>query len=289
MLIKTIIIYVVLSVILFFIQNYIDKKNYNNYLDNIVISNIYIIFMAGILRCYNLINSCDNIYLVILFELLFRLFYSNYILEDNYFKNNIDNIKKYIIMLCSCILVNNLFINKTSIVFPKMENAKIIIWFLIVLYLYNYFKDIMKNGTVKDINKSSDKDKEKIIIKYVKYSVRYSGIVKTRYEELTSLIFSIMIYEDNKKTEFMRNIDKLLYKINHNRRKYGIMQVESYYPIDDNKSIRISIKRLEKIYSRFKDNKFNPEIILKKYYRRSDVSNIIYIYNIILEFKSKGL
>ena len=288
MLINTIIVYILLSILLFFVQNYIDKKNNNSYIDNIIIANVYIIFMAGILKYYHIIDNSDNIFLIVLFELLFRLFYNNYVLEDNYFKNNKDNIKKYVLILCSCVLTNNLFINKTNIVFPKMENVKIIIWFFIVLYLYHFFKDTMKNSTSKVINKSISKEREKVIIKYVRYSIRYSDIVKTRYDKLIPLIYSIMIYEDNRRTEFMRNIDKLKYKINHNKRKYGIMQVDSYYPIDDNKSIRISIKRLEKIYSRFKDNNFNPEIVLKKYYRSSDVRNIINVYNIITEFNNKN-
>ena len=100
-----------------------------------------------------------------------------------------------------------------------------------------------------------------------------------------------MIYENNNKPEFYRNIDNYLYKFNHKKRKYGIMQIESYYPIDDIKSINISIKRLEKIYIRVNNQKKDPNDIkqlIKKYYKHDkNTENIMLIYNTIELFKTK--
>ena len=294
MLIKTIIIYIIFSVLLFFIQNLVDDKSKYSYMDNVVISNIYIIILAGILKSYHIIDNVDNIFLVVLFELLFRLFYSNYVRESNFFKDNKDNVNKYLLIIITSVLINNLFINKTRIVFPKMENVKIIIWLVIVMYLYNFFKDNIKINIKKNNSKNDNLDKEKIIINYAKYSNRYYNVINTKYKELVFLIYAIMIYEDSKRPEFMRKVDKLKYKLSHQKREYGIMQVDSYYPIDDIKSINLSIKHIEKIYSRLKNREGNRkgifcpgDIILKYYKNNVDLDKIIYIYDVIIQFKSK--
>ena len=291
MAIKIIIIYIVFSIFLFFIQNYIDKKNKDSYIDNVIIANIYIIFLAGILEVYNITGNVDNIFLVVLFEMLLRIFYSNYVKEVNYFRDNRNNIYKYSLIIGTSILMNNLFISRTEIVFPKIENVKIIIWLLLILYLYNYFRDNVRNNTKKITTKSKDRDKEKIIMNYAKYSTRYYNVVETKYKELIPIIYTVMIYEDGKKSEFMRNIDKLKYRINHDKRKYGIMQIDSYYPIDDVKSIRLCIKHIEKIYVRIKARKeeFKPDIIFKKYYKSDDTHELMYIYDVIMSFKGQDL
>ncbi len=290
MIIGTIIIYILSSILLFFIQNYIEKRK-NNYIDNIIISNIYIIILSGILKSYHLIDNTSNIFIIIIFELLIRLFYSNYIKEDNYFKDNNYNQKKYILIIITSYLTNTIFINNTNTVFPQIENIKIIIWLLIVIYLYNYLKD---NITVKKINTNNNieqKNIEKIIINYAKFKNKYYNYINTKYNSLIPLIYSIMIYENENRPEFYRNIDNYIYKFNHKKRKYGIMQVESYYPIDDIKSINISIKHLEKIYTRLNNQKKDINdisLIIKKYYKNdNNTERIIFIYNTIKDFKNK--
>ena len=290
MVFSTILLYFISSIILFFIQNKIDKND-NNYIDNIIMANIYIIVISGIFNGNGLLHNDKNIYIIIILELMLRLFYYNYIIESNYFKDNTYNQKKYFFMIISAYLTTILFINKTDIVFPKIENIKIIIWLLIVIYIYNYFKSNVDVKKKKINNISSDKSTEKIIMDYAKFKSRYHDIIKTRYKELILVIYSIMIFENNRKPEFFRNLDKYLYKFNNKKRKYGIMGVESYYPIDDIKSINLSVKHLERIYSRLINQKKNIKdigLIINKYYKHSNnTEQILFIYNTIVLFKTK--
>ncbi|MEE3344186.1 MAG: hypothetical protein VZS44_08870 [Bacilli bacterium] len=284
---KTIIIYLLFSIILFYIQNIIDKKNKNNYLDNIIISNIFIIITAGILEQTKLINNNNNIFIIIIFELIIRIIYTNYIKETNYLKDNTYNIKKYSLSIVIAYIINTIFINNTNTVLPNIENIKIIIWFLIVVYLYNFSKDNINYK--KEIKKPQPEYKktEQIVIEYAKLKNQFHNIIETKYKELIPVIYSIMIYENEQRPIFLRKIDNQKYKFNQQKRKYGIMQIESNSPISDSESINISIKNLEKIYLKQKDTskkKIDIELLIKKYYKNKNIDKILFIYNTIINF-----
>lgn len=282
MTINTLIIYIISSIILNITLNKLEKNTPNSLIDYIVISNIYIIILSGIFGVYNLTNNNDNIFLIILFQLLGKIFYLTLIKERTILRNNNYTLKKYLITLISSYLINILIINKIDNIFPSIENIKLIIWFFIIGYIALYIKKNITIKTTINNNITFSQDKEYIVMQYAKYKNKYFDIVSTKQEELNLLIYSIMIYENYNKPELMRKLDNLKYKIFKEVGTFGIMQIEKNKPITDEKSIEIAKKKLEKIYTSSKD-KNNIKTIIKKYYKK-DIKEIEDIYKIINNF-----
>ena len=286
MAIHTLILYLIGSIILFLILNKVLKitKKITHYT---IISCIYILLLSGIYTSLKLTKSNESIFIIILFEMLIRIIDANLLKETNFF--NIDNIKRYSILFISAFILNTYFINKVNTVFLNPEQTKIIIWFLIIIYLKDLSKNKENINKPKQNIKNETKNKnEYIIIQYAKLKNKYSIFVKTRYQELIPIIYAIMIYENKNRPELLRKIDYQLYKIDNKGRKYGIMGIYSKYYIDDENSIAITIRRLEKIYNKYKEQKNKTRLIIKDYYNKDNIVNeILYITKEIQKFNQK--
>lgn len=288
--INTLLIYIISSIILNIFLNKLEAKKKDNILDYIIISNIYILILSGIFDFYNLTNNNDNIFIIILFQVLGKIFYLTLIKERNILKNNDYNLKKYLITLVTSYLINILIINQIDNIFPNEETIKLLIWLVIIGYTLLYIK---KNIDIKvpiDNNISFYQDKEYIVMQYAKYKNKYNNLVTSKYEYLNQLIYSIMIYENYNKPELIRKIDTLKYKIFHEENKFGIMQIEKKQPITDKESIELAKKKLERIYTTNIKDKVGEldiiKILIKKYYKK-DTKEIISIYQIISKFNKK--
>ena len=286
MAIHTLILYLIGSIILFLILNKVLKitKKITHYT---IISCIYILLLSGIYTSLKLTKSNESIFIIILFEMLIRIIDANLLKETNFF--NIDNIKRYSILFISVFILNTYFINKVNNIFLNPEQTKIIIWFLIIIYLKDLSKNKENINKPKQNIKNETKNKnEYIIIQYAKLKNKYSIFVKTRYQELIPIIYAIMIYENKNRPELLRKIDYQLYKIDNKGRKYGIMGIYSKYYIDDENSIAITIRRLEKIYNKYKEQKNKTRLIIKDYYNKDNIVNeILYITKEIQKFNQK--
>ena len=284
--ITTIFIYIIYSTLLLIILEYINK-NYNiNKIHNIFISIVYIIIISIISK-----NIKNNIYLVLIIELLLKIFYYNNILEKQFFKNN--NIIIDIISIFMGYIININFINKVDSILPNAKEFRIIVWIIIVMYIYNSLKNNINNNINinKYItnNKKDEMTKEYIVIEYAKNKNKYYNLITPKYKELIPIIYSILIYENYNRPKMLRNIDNIIFKINYKERKLGIMQISSNKLITDEESINIAINKLEKIYLKTNNKKTNIcNEILKKYLDSEDEYNkVIDIYNKIIEFDKK--
>jgi hypothetical protein len=285
--IATLLIYIVASIILNIILNKIEKKKLDNIIDYIVISNIYILILSGLFDFYKLTSNNDNIFIIILFQVLGKILFLTLIKERTNLKNNNYNIKKYLITLVTGYLINTLIINKVDNIFPSSDTIKLLIWLFIIGYTLLYIK---KNIDIKvpiDNNVSFYQDKEYIVMQYAKYKTKYNSIISSKYDYINQLTYSIMIYENYNKPELIRKIDLLKYKLFHEENKFGIMQIDKKQPITDEESIELSIKKIEKLYAtNIKDKVGELEIVkflIKKYYKK-DIKEIISIYQTISKF-----
>lgn len=286
-------IYFLASILLFFMLNYIDKKDQDNYINHILVSLIYIIILAGLFATYGIDKKNDNIFLIVLFEFLVRIFYTNYVLEKNFFKNNRFILKIYLITIISCYLVNYVFIKRVLNVFPGVRELKIIIWLLILIYGYIVIKKYVTIKGMKNDNTLFYNDLDYVVMQYAKFKNKYYNLVKTRYRDLEFVIYAIMIRENYYRPEVMRRLDKFKYKLDGEERKFGIMQVSSRDIIDDKESIDIAIKNLEKIYLKINKDKRKKRQelvsnILKRYYDNdSSLGEVLEIYKLIVDFDNK--
>ena len=274
----TLFIYFIASIILFILLNYINNKK-EEIIHYTITTCIYILLLSGICTSLHLTQNNDAIFIVFLFELLIRICYNNMVEENNFFQEP-KNIKKYLVTFTATFCMNTFFISKVNNVFLTEEQLKIIIWLLIITYLINNTKKDISSPNNKKIlyRKKYDKNilkKQYIVTQYAKLKIKYSYYIKTRYKELIPLIYAIMIYENRNRPELFRKLDYYLYKLDGKGRKFGIMGIYSKYYIDDENSIAIAIRRIEKIYYQMKNKKNKERIILNNYYKKNNIVNEI--------------
>ena len=287
----TLFIYFIASIILFILLNYINNKK-EEIIHYTITTCIYILLLSGICTSLHLTQNNDAIFIVFLFELLIRICYNNMVEENNFFQEP-KNVKKYLITFVATFCMNTFFISKVNNVFLTEEQLKIIIWLLIITYLINNTKKDISSPNNKKIlyRKKYDKNilkKQYIVTQYARLKIKYSYYIKTRYKELIPLIYAIMIYENRNRPELFRKLDYYLYKLDGKGRKFGIMGIYSKYYIDDENSIAIAIRRIEKIYYQTKNKKDKERIILNNYYKKNNIVNeILEITKEIKKFNQK--
>lgn len=284
--ITTIFIYIIYSTLLFIILEYTTNKYKLNKIHNIFISIIYIIIISTISK-----DIKNNLYIILIIELLIKILYYNNVLEKQLFKDNSFIID--IITIFIGYIINIEFINKVDSIFPNAQELKIILWLSIIIYIYHSLKDNINNNTnIKKIinnDKKEELTKEYIVMEYAKNKNKYYNIIDSKYKDLIPIIYSILIYENHNRPKTLRYIDNAIFKINYKERKLGIMQVASKKLITDEESITLAINKLEKIYSKINNKKNNICIeVLKKYLDNENKYNkIIDIYDNIIEFNKK--
>lgn len=271
--IYTIIIYIIGSLILGIFLSILENKKEENFLDYIIISNIYILIVSSLFK-----NHSNNIFLIVLFQTIGNILYLTYIKEIPVF--NLYNIIKYTLNIIISYLLNIFFINKVNNILPSAEEAKLVIWILIIGYLYLNLKDNIKITELKNKKETFYQNTEYIVMQYAKFKTKYHKEVKTKVKELIPLIYSIMIYENYHKPRMIRKLEK--YKLFGKQNKYGIMQVSSNKYIDDITSIKTTIKKLEKLYQENTDIKS----LITSYYQ-TDKNEIFLIYEEIVDFDKK--
>ena len=289
--IHTLILYLIESIILFILLNKVLRIT-DRVVHYAILSSIYILVISGINTVFHISNNNDSVFIILLFEMLLRICYTNLIEENNFFHQ--EYMKRYIITFLVVFGLNTYFISKVSTVFLSLEQVKVVLWLLIIFYVIDIIKRKEKVVLVK--NKKDDKNikrkviekKESIVVQYAKLKNKYFSYIKTSYKELIPLIYAIMLYENRNKPELFRKIDYYLYKLDGKGRKFGIMQIYSKYYIDDENSISIAIRRLEKLWFHYKNHKDVEKMILKDYYQKNNiVSDVLFIMKEIKSFDHK--
>ena len=277
------IIYIVLGIILFIIINYIDIKYKINRREWLILSIIFMLVFAGILVRLG-INYTSDIFLVFVFMMLADIFYNSYILEQDFFSKEDKNIYYYILLIIIGFIINQEFINRVEEVFLTGEDLRLIIWLLVIIYLYKF--SISKNILSTNIKESTKFiSKDSILISYVKLKEKYYEECNYDNKDISNIIYSIMIYENKKRSKLLRKIDNFNYKINGGIKKLGIMQVESKKFITDSESINITYKKITKLYDRYNKKKDkNISFKVLDDYLKEESNNVKYIYEVIKKF-----
>lgn len=278
--------YIIFSLILFFLLNYMEERIKDNPINRVIIPLIYIILLSGLFK--------DNefIFLVLIFEFLIRIFYTNYIEEKDFFKESSTHLKEYLITFILGYLLNAYFINQTESIFLSVSEFKIILWIFIIIFLYTLINNNLKQDLKKKTKKNEQRKKEYDIVSYAKLKNEYSKVVVTKYNQLIPLVYAIMIYHNSKKSKLYRKIDTIKFRLDNEPRKLGIMQIKSKKMITDEESIEQSIKKLEKLYIKYSKEEASKEdiiyTVLNHYEEeKEDIEQIMNIYNQIVEFNQK--
>ena len=128
------ILYIVFGIITFFIISFIENKYSLTKLHKLIFSNICMIIIAGVLCEFGGYYT-DNIFLLFVFMMITDVFYSNYFAGRDFFDREEKKIYYYILLVISGFIINQEFINRVNQVFMTGEDLRLILWFLIIIFL----------------------------------------------------------------------------------------------------------------------------------------------------------
>lgn len=283
------IFYFIFGLILFFILNYLDKSEEENNIVHAIIPVIYIVLLSGIITALSLPIALDNLFFIILFELLIRIYYVRSILRQDELMNTSYYTQIYAVSIVLGYFVNKMFILEVESVFPTVQEMKLMVWFLIIVFLYFTFKNHIHIQVKEQKKTFPHKKKQYILVQYVKLKTQYHQEIKMKKKEYLPLFYAMMIYTNYQRPLFYRKIDQIVYRFTGKETKMGIMQIPSRVEIQDRESIRLAVQKLEKIIDKMaKTRKKNIIPILETYYENSEMAlEVQEIYQEIVSFEEK--
>lgn len=272
------ILYLLFAAVLFVLLDTFDKKYSFTNSQKIIFRLIYLIILAGVFSYLGIGKVNKNIFMIVVVEFIFRMIYTLYFLGEDFFRNEDQNLYKFFVTLFSSIIVNQYFINELDSVFLTASELKIIVWLFIIICIYKFI-----NKNERTITESSSQYKsistKAIVVNYAKLKLEYGDDINLSNKNLLTILYSIMIYQNYRRPKFLREFDNLLFKINGGKRRLGIMQVMSKKYISDLDSIDIVSKKLDKLFTKYKDDKNCYDKVLEAY----DKDNFLEINNIYKE------
>ena len=274
----TIVIYeILLALLLFIVMEVIKNKTKEDSLIYLF-PNIYLILVASIF------TSLKNYTLIILILYLLLDIINTYVLsqkesliEDSiYFKN-------ILITFIIGLIIYNFYLLPVDNAFFNINEFKNFIWVVVILYLYQLFK----NSNIKDkkiIKNNYDKHfKEYVILNYAKFKNRYSYLIKVKNKDIENVLYSMLIYESLVNSGLSKYFKRIRNRINQVN-IYGIMNVNSNHFITDEESIVIVKDKLVKKYHHLKKDSNTLELIKVKYQDKESIFEIKKILKIIEDF-----
>ena len=276
------IFYFIVGVVLFFLIRIIELKFSVTKLERLIFTLILWIIVVG--SCFSFsIPYTSDIFLIFVFLLIDDVIYTTYFLDKDFFDRSEENLFYYIILIVIGFFLNQEFINQVTKVFLTGADLRLITWFLIFLFLYQFMKNrnIFSTITKKEDNFMST---ESILVRYTKLKYQYQDVCNYSNFDLTNIMYAIMIFESNRRSKILRNYDYFMFKLNGSKRKLGIMQVESSKFITDIESIDIVYKKLDKLFSTTnRKKKLSVKEVINKYCGEN-AEYVQYIFDIIKKF-----
>lgn len=276
------IFYIFIAFVMFIVIKFLDNKYKFTKLEKLIVSLIILLFVSGL--CYKYaIKYTDNIFLVFVFVLVIDVIYNSYFIEKDFFDKNENNILYYVVLVLLAFFINQTFINEVTQVFLTGEDLRILLWAFSFIFIYSMCKNrkIFSNTTSTVNNNIS---RNMVLVNYAKLKDKYYDECNYSNKDISNIIYSLMIYENHKRSKILRNYDYFVFRLNGKKSKLGIMQVESNKYITDVESIELVHKKIEKIYDKKKTGKkVNIESIIKEY-DKENYENIMYIFDIIKKF-----
>ena len=267
--------YIIFGVILFILDLFLSSKYKFNRQEKVIFTILYVLCISGVFSRMGLINFNKDIFLIVVVELFCQLFYSNYILEKDVFNKNDNFFSFYFIKIILVFFINRELINKVKDVFLSGDDLKTIIWLLVIVYIYQFFKD--RDVTLKSDEKNISK--ESIVLSFARLKLKYEDDISLNDDNQKLVVYSIMIFNNYMRTRLFRKLDSIIFRINNKPRKLGIMQIMTKKYINDYESIVMACKKIDKLYVK---NKNDLEVIAL--YDKDHSKEIGLIYNELKKF-----
>lgn len=277
----TLISQIVLTVPLTIILNFFKNKEHRM-INHLLIPSIYIVIISALIP-----SVSSNIFLIVVFEIFIRNFYvTNIVNQENDISKGAFLIE-CILTIGLSLFTYNYFISKVNTVIPDPEEIKGFIWFLIILYIAGLYNMTTKDKAFKAKAKKKTLKNEKVIMQYARFKNLYFDSIRSKSEVINNLVYAIMINEEYKNPTTYRKLKENVNAILRREYTYGIMQEKSPYRVSDRVSIDNAVKNFEKTLKNtiLKEKEQLDKLLTS--YNEEDKTNILNIYNIIVEFNKK--
>lgn len=289
---NVILLHIILSIILFFIVNWIGKHSFSvgymqismfqkveeapafNYIYRILSPTVYIIILSVIFYKFSLDDFVFKIYFISIYYIVFRLLF-NLITNRGRLINWIRQIITDIaIILLSYLSYNSIIINRENLI-PDFSTFSEELWIIIAIFIYQVFNkvNLSSNSTIKRKNKY-------IKNRILKFKKEYDTIIreKVNNERIIALIYSIIIYEDFNRPKVIRLLENIVHKITNKPHTLGVMQVYSKKIVSDIESVKLGTDKIINCYNRL-------PVIFQKIKEEREIENDELLDNIGIDIK----
>lgn len=253
-----VLVQILLGIALFFIMNWIGKHSYSigyrqislflekedspafNAIYRILSPVVYIFLVSAIFYKVGLDRFVNNIYLISLYYLVFRLLFNivtNRVLLLNWYRQ----VLQWIAILLVSYYCYVTIISKKITLFPDFSTWSNEIWIIIMIFLYGVLNRIRL--TSKSITRRQE---NYLRSRYKRFKNRYGSLIdeKIQNEKLKSLFYAVMIYEDFNRPKVIRLIENTSHILSKREHSLGLMQTKTQSLIDDKTSVKIALDRI---------------------------------------------
>ncbi|WP_324068951.1 MAG: hypothetical protein RSE15_00020 [Flavobacterium sp.] len=284
-----------LGVILFFLINWIGKQSYSigymaisifvkaeeapalNFLIRVLTPIVYLIIISSILYSLNLDKFVNNIYLVNIYYIIFRLFINLITIRGKLLDWYRQTLYWSVIIIISYFVYEKIISVKENIL-PDFTTIANELWIIIIIFIFQLTNNIRfsQNGTVK-------RKENYLKSRYLHFNRLYGDLIKdiTKNEALEAVTYAILIYEDFNRPKVIRIIENLRHRFTDKSHTLGVMQVKTDKQINDEESVILGTKKIVNSYRKYiMENTVEGEDI----YEWSVINSIISDYNVGTEY-----
>lgn len=276
----TLMTYCIIGLFSFLVIHLLRSKFKISRLYNTIFSILILVVFASILSYLKLTDVLENIFIIFIFQFIFDFIYTTYVLEEDFFNKRDSNTIYYLFLILLGLFLNNSYFNKVDNVFLTGEDIRLIVWILLVIFLYRFIKE--QNIFEKNYHTNKMLDEGNILTMFTKLRRRYLNDIKVTDLKLELAVYSIMIFNNSKRSPMLRSIDNIRFKINGKKRRLGIMQIETNHFINDIESIDIVTRDLKKAVGKKTGSGVYESVISK--YMGEDNLEVLEIYNVLKNF-----
>lgn len=314
-----ILVHFLLSIILFFLQNWIGARAYSrgyvkfsllddkdealsiNFVIKVFGPTVFLIITVATLQYFKLNQFIPNIINVIYWYLILRVL-AIVLYERILIVNWWRILLYYSLILWFSTLIYSQFITKIEDLLPDFSQIKNEIWLLIIVFIYQIGNKI---GEEKIKEKEYEiatyyfpelkrRKKRYILRKHHLFFKEYGSTINkncNNNEQLRELILAVIIFENFNRPRFIRSLERAKLWLTKRKTSVGIMQISSAKIISDLESVNIGSKQLFQKYLSVKDEETSEtykRVIKSHCPDKKYISEVLFILKVIVENKYPG-
>ena len=199
----------------------------------------YITIVSAILYGFKQEWLIENIYLVVVYYFIFRLFF-NLITGKGLLLNWVTQAAYILVSVPASYYVYDKLIIHKEFLFPTAKELGSAVWLAIVVYIYHTFNNVKLSDQRTIARKARYLDN-----RYSRYKSKFGDVIEsiaeTRRQE--ALVYAVLITEAFNRPKLYRLVESFLFHLGM-AKTLGIMQVTTNIYIDDRMSVELGAKKI---------------------------------------------